>query len=160
MKSNDNSDSIHISFRLYEKTDFQSIQKIRNFKKLGYDTQSDLLRAATLKFFENGSQKHNLKEQYDEQKLKKIKKEIIKLDIENKIKLIHQLGKEPSEAFEIANGTKILDEDAIHCLDCSWSTNSKDSMNYQINSLTSHMKTIHNRSLTEKEAEELTRLLI
>ena len=99
-------------------------------------------------------------EQMNQEKLKKIKKENIKLDLDNRLKLIRDLGFSPSEALEIVNGTKTLDEDAIHCPDCTWFTNSKDSANYQINSLVGHMKTMHKRNLTEKEAEELTRLLI
>ncbi len=102
----------------------------------------------------------NFDEEMNTQKLKKIKKENIKLDLDNRIKLIRDLGFSPNDALDIANGTKTIDENAVHCPDCTWFTNSKDSTNFQINSLVTHMKIEHKRNLTEKEAEELTRLLI
>jgi len=103
-------------------------------------------------------------EQMKDEKLKKIRKENIQLDINNRIKLIHELKISPDTALLIAKGEKILDSiDGLACPEnpkCHWHTSSSDSMNYQINQLTSHMKTIHKRDLTEEEAETFSRLLI
>jgi len=103
-------------------------------------------------------------EQLKDEKLKKIRKENIKLDIDNRIKLIHELKISPDVALLITKGEKSIDSiDGLVCPEnpkCHWHTNSSDSMNYQINQLTSHMKTIHKRDLTEDEAETFSRLLI
>jgi len=103
-------------------------------------------------------------EQMKEQKLSKIKKENIKLDIDNRIKLIRELKIDPDTALLITKGEKPIDSiDGLTCPEnpkCHWHTNSSDSMNYQINQLTSHMRLAHKRDLTENEAEKFSRLLI
>ncbi|PBO85748.1 MAG: hypothetical protein COA77_02480 [Thaumarchaeota archaeon] len=75
------------------------------------------------------------------------------------------IGATPSPAAHRAmehyvNQTQPYDEKAIHCPDCKWQTSSRDTTNYQINSLVGHMKIEHLRALTEKESEQLTELLI
>ena len=99
-------------------------------------------------------------EEMNQEKLKKIKKENIKLNLDNRFKLIHNLKVSPERAIKIASGEKKLDDGTLHCPDCEWWTDPNESINTQINSMVGHMKIHHKRDLTEKEAEEFTRLLI
>jgi len=102
----------------------------------------------------------DFEEQMNLQKLEKIKKENIAKDIDNRIKLIHELKISPDDAVKISNGEKKLDSGSLHCPECTWWTDGTKTPMWQTNEMTSHMRTYHKRDLTEEEAEELTRLLI
>ena len=151
--------NLHFSFRMDFTKDEEIIKKLQLPEQLGFKSKTEMFRVMIRNYFENPII-DDVDGKIKAEKLKNLQKQNIKLDIDNRIKLIHTLHKEPSDVYDISNGTKTLDENAIHCPDCSWFTNSKDSQNYQVNSLTNHMKSVHKRALTEKEAEELTRLLI
>lgn len=98
--------------------------------------------------------------------------EINKRNLEAKTKIteyhakhLDAIGAKPSSAAFKAmehqvNQTQPYDEDAIHCPDCNWHTNSKDSMHWQIDSITNHVKSAHKRNFTESEAQTISELLV
>ena len=94
------------------------------------------------------------------EKLKKIVKENMKLDLDNRIKLIRELNFSPAEAIEIIKAETLPEPKGLVCIDkCGWSTVHTDTLNFQINRLTDHMQIYHKRGLTEEEAEHYTRML-
>ena len=153
MKSNDESKTVHFSFRLNENDD--ESKKIQNFKELGFESQSELIRKAVNYFFENSGQRNNIEEETKKLKLEKLKKENIQLYIKNRIALIESLKYSPDDALSIANGNKTFDENAMHCPECSFDTNSAESIDRQISQITSHIKAVHKRDLTESEINEI-----
>ena len=62
--------------------------------------------------------------------------------------------KNPS-SFKIEEGNH-----GLKCPECLWYSSAENSDNEQINQITWHVKHFHKRNLTEKEADELSRLLI
>ncbi len=177
MKNNENSKTFNFSFTLNNVSDFDTIKKIRNYKELGYNSQSDLLRDAVMQFLDNDGKSNNIKEEIEKAKLtalnnKNSNHSLIsrKLDAETRITEYHAdnldvIGDKPSNQAKEAmthhiKGTIPYDEDAVHCPDCNWHTNSKDSTNYQINGITWHVQNFHKRNLTEDEATKLSELLI
>ena len=176
-KNNDDSKMLHFSFKLGNVSNFDIIKQIRNFKEQGYNSQSDLLRDAVMKFFDDDSAANNLKEEMDKEKLQsyKNKNELHTLEKRNRDALtrineyhadnLDTVGSSPSPMAKRAmehyvNKTKPYDEKAIYCPDCTWHTNSKDSIPWQINRITDHVKSSHNRSFTEDEAKIISELLV
>ena len=72
MKSNEQTKTEHLSFRMHSENDSETLSKVRNYKDYGYDSQSDLLRDATIQFFENDSNKNSLKSRIEYQKYLKL----------------------------------------------------------------------------------------
>ena len=175
-KSNENSKKEFFALRLNQLDDFETIKKIRDYKELGYDSQSDLLRDAVISFLDGNSPTSKLDEEIKREKLKALQnKNALHEDLKSirnsqaRIQKYHAdhldvIGDNPSSKAKEAmthyvNGTRPYDENAIHCPDCKFSTNSNESISRQINVLTEHMQTFHRRSFTEKEANTISELL-
>ena len=103
--------------------------------------------------------------------LHSIKKRNIEAD--TKIKEYHAehvrtIGSRPSALAERAIEFAVTgvepppsyDKDAIYCPDCTWRTNSKESIQWQINRITDHVRSSHNRSFTDDEAQIISELLV
>ena len=72
MKSNNKAKTEHFSFVFESEKESEIITKIRNYKDYGYDSQSDLLRDAAIRFFESDSNKNSLKSRIEYQKYLKL----------------------------------------------------------------------------------------
>ncbi|MBI1663916.1 MAG: hypothetical protein IS860_10660 [Nitrosopumilus sp.] len=170
------SKNIPFQLRLNNVSDFETIKKIRNYSELGYDSQSDLLRDAVTQFFDS-DKTNNLKEEIEKEKLQSLKNKnslhSIKQRKEDAITRIAEyhadnlgiIGANPSPQARKAmghhvNATQPYDEDAIYCPDCKFHTNSKDSISWQIDRLTDHVRIFHKRNFTEDEAKIISELLI
>lgn len=93
-----------------------------------------------------------------------------KLEAETKIKEYHAghldvIGSSPSATAHRAmeshvTGNQAYDKDAIYCPDCKWHTNSNESIQWQIDRITDHVKSTHRRNFTEEEAKIISELLV
>ena len=92
---------------------------------------------------------------------KKLVKQCLRLDIQNRLLLVHDLKYSPDDAVKIAKGEKSIDEeDKIRCPDCtSWRSDSTRTNQAQVDSLISHLKEWHKRQPTEDEQVELLEIV-
>ena len=95
-KNNEDSKTVYFAFKLENIKNFDTIKQIRNFKELGYNSQSDLLRDAVMSFLDNDGKANNIKERKEEALVKiaeakaeriteKEDKQLHKLNLENEI---------------------------------------------------------------------------
>ncbi len=167
----------HFSFKMDIVKDSEIIKKMRNPTELGFKDKTEMFRIIIRNYFDNPNKNSNLKEELNQAKLKftQNKNELHnltkrKLDAEVRITEYHAdnldvIGNNPSKLSKEAmnhhiNNTTPYDNNAVNCPDCTWQTNSNDTINYQTNAITWHVKQHHKRNLTEDEADKLSRLLI
>ena len=92
---------------------------------------------------------------------KKLQKQCLRLDIQNRLLLVHDLKYSPDDAVKIAKGEKgIDDEDKIKCPDCtSWRSDSTRTNQAQVDSLVNHLQEWHKRQPTPDEQTELLEIV-
>ena len=148
-------------------------------KKLGYESRNKLIQSLVknILYGDDIKTEDTIKRRIEEEKLQALKNKN-ELHGDNKlfkhsqakIKEYHAnhlgtIGSNPSPQAKKAmthyvNGTQPYDENAIYCPECKFRTNSKDSISWQIDRLTDHMRNFHKRNFTEDEAKIISELLI
>ena len=168
-------------FRL-DNQDWQELEKIA--KKSGFDSRNKLIQHLVKNHLTGTEESTELtiEQQSEIAKLElcKTKNDIAKQDVRIKTsyanyveKYVETFGTFPSNSGLRAlnkksknenvikvTETQPYDKDAIYCPDCKWWTNSKDSIQFQINRITDHVRIIHHRSFTESEAKIISELLV
>lgn len=119
-----------------------------------------LIKAENLERLKLKNQEHR-----EVQSIKKRKLEATTKIIEYHAEHLDVIGATPSRAAKTAmehhvNQTQPYDENAIYCPDCKWHSNSRDSISYQIDRITDHVRYHHKRNFTEDEAKIISELLI
>ena len=162
MKDNDSSKTIHFSFVInaYENPDL--IQKIRNYRSLNYDSQSDLLRDAVLQFFSNDTQ-NNIDQKIKIQKLRRetAKAEIEEIESKEFKKYYENFGSLPSNdakhvIHKKATKTKkiVQPDGSFRCPRCSQRI-AESEIYKQVDKLYNHMRFDHNSDYTDEERQEI-----
>ncbi len=91
---------------------------------------------------------------------KKLEKQCLRLDIQNRISLVHDLHYSPDKAVKIANGEIGLDDfKGVRCFECGWKSDETRSNQNQVDSLIYHLKDRHQRTPTEDEQVELLEIV-
>ena len=163
MKNNEDSKKFPFTFYLGITEHKDTIEKIREYRKRGFDSQSDLVKKAVIQFFEISGKKKSLKDE-------KLEQEIIKLKIENKLKLIRDMDVAPTQANELIekpesfnlgfiSSKDILQSDnKLRCKTCGILFEVTDDYN-QTENYRLHVEKKHNRGLFEDERKVMMGLL-
>ena len=163
MKSNEDSKKFPFTFYLGITEHKDTIEKIREYRKRGFDSQSDLVKKAVIQFFEISGKKKSLKDE-------KLEQEIIKLKIENKLKLIRDMDIAPSQANDLIEkpetfnlgsiGSKeIIQPDGnLRCQQCGKFFEKTGDFN-QTENYRLHVEKEHRRGLFEAERKVMMGLL-
>lgn len=70
-----------------------------------------------------------------------------------------QQAKKAMKDYATGNTEEKHDEEKIYCPDCNWHSDSKNSIQWQIDRTVDHIKSTHDRNLTQDEADTLARLI-
>ena len=163
VKAPENYKRFPFTFYLEIVTHKDTIEKIRDYRNRGFDSQSDLVKKAVMVFFESSGKKKSLKDE-------KLEQEIIKLKIENKLKLIREMDIAPAQASDLiekpetfnlgAIGSKdILQSDGkLRCLTCGEFFMKTGDFN-QTENYRLHVEKQHHRGLFEDERKVMMELL-
>ncbi len=104
-----------------------------------------------------------LKRNYLIQRNRKLEKQCLRLDIQNRISLVTELKYSPDEASKIAKGEMSIDDDnKLHCteLNCNWSLDYKPvDITVEVDHMIQHIKDEHKRDANQTEQKKFMELI-